>query len=59
MAIDFEVIPSPAYVLDKRALRINLQILNLIQQEANVKIICALKGFAFWHVFPLVAQYLS
>ncbi len=59
MPIDFEIIPSPAYVLDERSLRINLQILDLIQKDANVKIICALKGFAFWHAFPLVADYLS
>ena len=59
MAIDFEKIPSPCFVLDEQSLEINLQILNLIQQEANVKIICALKGFAFWHEFELLGRYLS
>ncbi len=57
--MNFDTIPSPSYVLDERSLRINLQILDLIQKEAGVKIICALKGFAFWHVFPLIADYLS
>lgn len=57
--MNFDTIPSPSYVLDERSLRINLQILNLIQKEAGVKIICALKGFAFWHAFPLVGDYLS
>ncbi|MDY0014629.1 MAG: carboxynorspermidine decarboxylase [Bacteroidales bacterium] len=57
--MNFDTIPSPSYVLDERSLRINLQILDLIQKEAGVKIICALKGFAFWHAFPLVADYLS
>ncbi len=59
MAIDFEKIPSPCYVLDESALRINLEILRLVQEEAGVKIICALKGFAFWYEFPLLSQYLS
>ena len=59
MAIDFEQVPSPCFVLDEAALRINLEILKLVQQEANVKIICALKGFAFWNAFPMVGEYLD
>ena len=59
MPIDFDVIPSPSYVLNEQSLRINLQILDLIQQEAGVKIICALKGYAFWHTFPMIATYLT
>ena len=59
MAIDFDSIPTPCFLLDEQSLEVNLQILNLVQQEANVKIICALKGFAFWHEFPLVGRYLS
>ncbi len=59
MPINFDLIPSPSYVLNESSLRINLQILDLIQKEADVKIICALKGFAFWYAFPWVAEYLS
>ncbi len=59
MAVDFEQVPSPCFVLDEAALRINLEILKLVRQEAGVKIICALKGFAFWNVFPLVGSYLD
>ena len=57
--MDFDRIPTPCFLLDEQSLEINLQILNLLQQEANVKIICALKGFAFWHEFPMVGHYLS
>ena len=57
--MDFERIPSPCFVLDEAALRINLEILRLVRQETGVKIICALKGFAFWHVFPMLAEYLD
>jgi carboxynorspermidine decarboxylase len=59
MPIDFNRIPTPCFLLDEQSLEINLQILNLVQQSGNVKIICALKGFAFWHEFPLVGHYLS
>ena len=37
----------------------NLQLLNLVEQEANVSIICALKGMSFWRSFPLIKQYLA
>ncbi|MDR2407335.1 MAG: carboxynorspermidine decarboxylase [Bacteroidales bacterium] len=59
MAIDFDKIPTPCFLLDEQSLEINLQILNLVQQNGKVKIICALKGFSFWREFPLVGHYLS
>ena len=59
MPINFDKIPTPCFLLDEQSLEINLQILNLVQQEANVKIICALKGFAFWSEFYKIGHYLS
>ncbi len=50
--------PSPCYVLFEESLEANLQLLDLVQQSAGVSIICALKGFAFWHAFPMVKEYL-
>ncbi|NLB63455.1 MAG: carboxynorspermidine decarboxylase [Fibrobacter sp.] len=58
IAIDFSQVPSPCYVLEMARLRQNLEILDRVQKEAGVKIICALKGFSFWSSFPLVRQYL-
>ena len=52
-------IPSPCFVLNIESLKANLEILNLVQKEAGVKIICALKGYAFWHTFPMLKDYLS
>lgn len=52
-------ISSPAYVLEENLLLNNLKLLQRVQQEAGVEIICALKGFSFYHVFPIVKQYLS
>lgn len=59
MSIDFSKIPSPCYVLDERSLQINLEILDLVQKEANVKIICALKGYSMWSTFSLLSDYLA
>lgn len=58
MAVNFDLVPSPCFVLDESLLRINLEILDLVQQEAGVEIICALKGYAMWSTFPLIGQYL-
>jgi carboxynorspermidine decarboxylase len=55
----YEEFPSPCYVLFEEALEANLQLLNLVQEEAGVSIICALKGFSFWHSFPLIRAYLA
>lgn len=55
----FPSIPSPCYVLEEELLLKNLQLLQKVQEEAGVDIICALKGFAMWSSFPLVKQYLK
>jgi len=55
----YENFPSPCFVLFEEALEANLQLLDLVQKEAGVSIICALKGFSFWRSFPLIRQYLS
>jgi carboxynorspermidine decarboxylase len=52
-------VPSPCFVMEEELLEINLQILDLVQREAGVEIICALKGFAFWDSFPLIRRYLA
>ncbi len=54
----FEGIPSPCFVLDEELLDINLRILDAVQQEAGVDIICALKGYAMWSTFPRIRRYL-
>lgn len=56
---NFHSIPSPAFVLDMDRFMKNLSLMKDIQQNANVEIILALKGFSLWHVFPLVKNYLA
>jgi carboxynorspermidine decarboxylase len=55
----YPLIDSPAYVLEESLLVSNLELLQRVQKETNVSIICALKGFSFYHVFPLIRQYLA
>jgi carboxynorspermidine decarboxylase len=53
----FDDIPSPSYVLEEVRLIENLEILQKVERESGAKILCALKGFAFWKMFPLMKQY--
>jgi carboxynorspermidine decarboxylase len=57
--LDYSKIPSPAFVLDEKLLRKNLELINRVQQEAGIEIILAFKGFAMWSAFPMVRQYLK
>lgn len=57
--INISEIKSPAYVLEMKLLKKNLELIKSVQDQAGVSIILALKGFAMWRVFPLVAQYLK
>ncbi len=57
--IDTSSIPSPCFVLEEKKLLKNLQLLSKIQKEAQIKMLCALKGFAMWRTFPLLKKYLS
>jgi carboxynorspermidine decarboxylase len=52
-------IPSPCYVCEEDKLTSNLQLMQAVQERADVDIILALKGFSMWSTFPLVRQYLK
>ena len=55
----YDSLPSPCYIMSEDALIANLQLLDLVQKEAGVSIICALKGMSFWRSFPLIKHYLA
>jgi len=46
MAIDFNQIPSPCFVLDEQLLEKNLKLIASVKEQAGVEIILAFKGFA-------------
>lgn len=57
--MNYSEIPSPAFVLDEKLLRQNLQLIDRVQKDAGIEIILAFKGFAMWSAFPLVREYLK
>lgn len=57
--IDYSQVSSPCYVLEESRLIRNLELLKKIENTADVKIICALKGFSMWSTFPLIGKYLA
>jgi carboxynorspermidine decarboxylase len=59
MNLPLKDIPSPCFTLIEDQLIENLKLLRHVQDMTGVHIICALKGFAMWSVFPLVKKYLS
>jgi carboxynorspermidine decarboxylase len=52
-------VPSPAYVVDERALDANCRILQDVQERTGCKILLALKAFAMATTFPLISKYLA
>ena len=56
--IDYQLIPSPCYLLEESKLRRNLELLDYVQKKSDTKIIVALKGYSMWSTFPIIAEYL-
>jgi len=55
----FKGIKTPCYVCEEALLEKNLKILSRVKQKSGAKILLALKGFAFYHLEPLVSNYLD
>ncbi len=56
---DLNRVQSPAFVIDAAKLRANLQILAEIRDEADIKILAALKAFSMFSVAPIIGEYLD
>ena len=50
---------NPCYILEESKLQENLEILASVRAQSEAKILLALKGFAFWSSFKMVAKYLD
>ncbi len=59
MAVDYQILPSPCYVIDEERLRKNLSLIRNVSDESGAEIILAFKGFAMWGVFPVIREYIS
>lgn len=51
--------PAPAFVLEEQKLVANLEKIAAVQAAAGIHVILALKAYALWPTFPLIAKYLS
>ncbi len=56
---DLDNIKTPCYVCEEELLEHNLKVLKNIQDQSGAKIILALKGFAMYSTFDIVAKYLK
>jgi len=52
-------LPSPVWLLEEHLLEANLQILEHIKERTGVRILLALKGFAFWRESDIIKYYLD
>ena len=59
MPIDYNLIPSPCYVIDEERFRKNLSLIKHVSDASGAEIILAFKGFAMWGVFPILREYIS
>ena len=56
---DLNRVESPAFVVDAAKLRANCQVLAEIRDEADIKVLAALKAFSMHAVAPLIGEYLD
>lgn len=52
-------IRKPAYVIEEKLLRRNLQLIKSVSERADVEIILAFKAFAMWKTFPIFREYIG
>ena len=52
-------IKTPAYVIDERKLKENLEILKEVQDRSGAKILLAQKAYSVYQTYPLIAEYLD
>ena len=48
--IDFNMIPSPCYVMEEELLRRNLSLIKSVKERAGVNVILAFKAVSYTHL---------
>ena len=59
MSVNYNILPSPCYVIDEERFRKNLNLIKNVADESDSEIILAFKGFAMWGVFDILKEYIS
>ena len=57
--MDLSGIKTPAYVIDEKRLRENLEILKDVERRSGAKILLAQKAYSVYQTYPLIADYLT
>lgn len=57
--MDLAGIKTPAYVIDEKRLRENLEILSDVERRSGAKILLAQKAYSVYQTYPLIADYLT
>lgn len=52
-------IKTPAYVIDEKKLRANLEILRDVEKRSGGRILLAQKAYAAYQTYPILAQYIT
>ena len=52
-------LPTPVYVLDEKKLKENLEILRMVEEKAECRILLAQKAFSMFYMYPLIGKYIS
>lgn len=59
MEYDLKEISTPAYIIDKKKLIKNLEILRQVEKRADCSILLAQKAFSMFAAYPLIKEYIS
>lgn len=59
MAIDFNNLPTPCYIVDEDLLLKNLLLLKSISDKTGCKILLAQKAFSMYSLYPMIGKYLD
>ncbi|MFO7596454.1 MAG: carboxynorspermidine decarboxylase [Desulfocurvibacter africanus] len=54
--LDLSRVPTPCFVVDERLIERNLAVLRSVIDRTDCRILLALKGYAMWSTFPLIAR---
>lgn len=59
MEQNYEMLPTPCYVVEEKLLKRNLELLRRVKQKSGCKILLAQKSFSMFRLYPLIGQYLD
>ncbi|TFF21618.1 carboxynorspermidine decarboxylase [Jiella endophytica] len=53
------MLQTPYYLIDEARLLANMRVMDTVRQQSGAKVLLALKCFASWAVFPMMAQHMD